>query len=46
MIFNVVKHGDKFNCNFDTNEFTITMYLQAVYSGGIFEIRSVPKDTR
>jgi hypothetical protein len=37
MIVNVVKHGEKFNWHFDTNEFTITMLLQAADSGGIFE---------
>tara|TARA_B100001079_G_scaffold268510_1_gene279016 strand:- start:364 stop:1224 length:861 start_codon:yes stop_codon:yes gene_type:complete len=37
MIVNVGKNGEKFNWHFDTNEFTITMLLQAAESGGIFE---------
>ena len=37
MIINVGKQGEKFNWHFDTNEFTITMLLQAADSGGIFE---------
>ena len=37
MIINVGKQGEKFNWHFDTNEFTITLLLQAADSGGIFE---------
>ena len=37
MIVNVAKPGQRFNWNFDTNEFTITTLLQAAESGGIFE---------
>lgn len=37
MIVNVGKPGQQFNWHFDTNEFTITMLLQAAESGGIFE---------
>jgi len=37
MIVNVGKPGQQFNWHFDTNEFTITMLLQAAQSGGIFE---------
>ncbi len=37
MIVNVSKPGQQFNWHFDTNEFTITMLLQAAASGGIFE---------
>ena len=37
MIVNVGKPGQQFNWHFDTNEFTITMLLQAAPSGGIFE---------
>ncbi len=37
MIVNVGKPGQQFNWHFDTNEFTITMLLQAADSGGIFE---------
>ena len=33
MIVNVVKHGEKLNWHFDSNEFTITMLLQAADSG-------------
>ncbi len=37
MIVNVGKPGQQFNWHFDTNEFTITMLLQAAESGGQFE---------
>lgn len=37
MIVNVAKPGQRFNWHFDTNEFTITILLQAAESGGIFE---------
>jgi hypothetical protein len=37
MIVNVGQPGQQFNWHFDTNEFTITMLLQAAQSGGIFE---------
>lgn len=37
MIVNVNRHGEQFNWHFDTNEFTITMLLQAAQSGGQFE---------
>ncbi len=37
MIVNVGKLGTCFNWHFDTNEFTITMLLKAVASGGQFE---------
>jgi len=37
MIVNVGKPGQQFNWHFDTNEFTITMLLQAAESGGHFE---------
>jgi hypothetical protein len=37
MIVNVGKPGQQFNWHFDTNEFTITMLLQAADSGGHFE---------
>ena len=37
MIVNVAKPGQRFNWNFDTNEFTITTLLQAAESGGKFE---------
>ena len=37
MIVNVGKPGQQFNWHFDTNEFTITMLLQAASSGGVFE---------
>jgi hypothetical protein len=37
MIVNVGKPGQQFNWHFDTNEFTITMLLQAAQGGGIFE---------
>ncbi len=37
MIVNVNGPGQQFNWHFDTNEFTITMLLQAAESGGVFE---------
>ena len=37
MIVNVNRPGEQFNWHFDTNEFTITMLLQAAKSGGYFE---------
>ena len=37
MIVNVGQPGQQFNWHFYTNEFTITMLLQAAQSGGIFE---------
>jgi len=37
MIVNVGAPGQQFNWHFDTNEFTITMLLQAAESGGEFE---------
>lgn len=37
MIVNVGRPGQQFNWHFDTNEFTITMLLQAAESGGHFE---------
>lgn len=37
MIINLSRPGEKFNWHFDTNEFTITMLLQAPESGGRFE---------
>lgn len=37
MTVNVGKPGQQFNWHFDTNEFTITMLLQAAESGGYFE---------
>ncbi|MEM7431533.1 MAG: hypothetical protein AAF351_06290 [Pseudomonadota bacterium] len=37
MIVNVCRPGERFNWHFDTNEFTITMLLQAAQSGGRFE---------
>ena len=37
MIVNVGRPGQQFNWHFDTNEFTITMLLQAAESGGYFE---------
>ena len=37
MIVNVARPGEQFNWHFDTNEFTITMLLQAAESGGHFE---------
>ena len=37
MIVNVGRPGQQFNWHFDTNEFTITMLLQAADSGGVFE---------
>ena len=37
MIVNVNRPGEAFNWHFDTNEFTITMLLQAAESGGFFE---------
>lgn len=37
MIVNVGRPGQQFNWHFDTNEFTITMLLQAAAAGGIFE---------
>ncbi len=37
MIVNVGRPGQEFNWHFDTNEFTITMLLQAAESGGCFE---------
>lgn len=37
MIVNVNRPGEQFNWHFDTNEFTITMLLQAAESGGYFE---------
>jgi len=37
MIVNLGKPGQQFNWHFDTNEFTITMLLQAAGSGGYFE---------
>lgn len=37
MIVNVGRPGQQFNWHFDTNEFTITMLLQAADSGGYFE---------
>ena len=47
MIVNLGKPGQQFNWHYDTNEFTITMLLQAASSGGLFEyvpgLRS-PKD--
>ena len=41
MIVNVGKPGQQFNWHFDTNEFTITMLLQAAQSGGILDRKSV-----
>jgi len=41
MIVNVNRPGEQLNWHFDTNEFTITMLLQAADSGGYFEY--VPK---
>ncbi|HEY5738084.1 MAG TPA: hypothetical protein VIW27_00090 [Gammaproteobacteria bacterium] len=37
MIVNLGQSGEEFNWHFDTNEFTITMLLQAAASGGVFE---------
>ena len=37
MIVNVQRTGQEFNWHFDTNEFTITMLLQAADDGGEFE---------
>ena len=37
MIVNLGQSGQEFNWHFDTNEFTITMLLQAAASGGVFE---------
>jgi len=37
MIVNVGRPGQQFNWHFDTNEFTITMLLQAAARGGVFE---------
>ncbi|MEM9201955.1 MAG: hypothetical protein AAGC53_09860 [Actinomycetota bacterium] len=37
MIVNVQRTGQEFNWHFDTNEFTITMLLQAADDGGHFE---------
>ncbi len=37
MIVNLGKPGQEFNWHFDTNEFTITMLLQAAADGGRFE---------
>ena len=37
MIVNVNRPGEQFNWHFDTNEFTITMLLQAASSGGYYE---------
>ena len=37
MIVNVQRTGQEFNWHFDTNEFTITMLLQAADEGGEFE---------
>ncbi|HKJ53336.1 MAG TPA: hypothetical protein VKB27_17720 [Gammaproteobacteria bacterium] len=37
MIVNLGKTGQEFNWHFDTNEFTITMLLQAAAAGGVFE---------
>ncbi|MEJ2178581.1 MAG: hypothetical protein P8Y12_11705 [Gammaproteobacteria bacterium] len=37
MIVNVGRPGQQFNWHFDTNEFTITMLLQAADSGGYIE---------
>ena len=37
MIVNVGRTGEQFNWHFDTNEFTITLLLQAAESGGEFE---------
>ncbi|MEM7284076.1 MAG: hypothetical protein AAF438_20925 [Pseudomonadota bacterium] len=37
MIVNVARRGQNFNWHFDTNEFTITMLLQAAEQGGVFE---------
>ncbi|MEM9465518.1 MAG: hypothetical protein AAGA90_09090 [Actinomycetota bacterium] len=37
MIVNVQRTGQEFNWHFDTNEFTITMLLQAADAGGRFE---------
>lgn len=37
MIVNVGRPGEQFNWHFDTNEFTITMLLQAAECGGQFE---------
>ena len=49
MIVNVGRAEEQFNWHFDTNEFTITMLLQAAESGGEFEyapdLRS-PQDER
>ena len=41
MIVNVVRPGQQFPWHYDTNEFTITMLLQAAQAGGHFEY--VPK---
>ncbi len=37
MIVNVCREGQQFNWHFDTNEFTITLLLQAAEKGGDFE---------
>ncbi len=37
MIVNVSRPGEQFNWHFDTNEFTITLLLQAATAGGHFE---------
>ncbi len=37
MIVNVGKPGQQFNWHYDTNEFTITLLLQAAETGGYFE---------
>lgn len=37
MIVNVSRQGQEFNWHFDTNEFTITLLLQAAETGGDFE---------
>ncbi len=37
MPFNVMRPGDQFPWHFDTNEFTVTLMIQAPEGGGLFE---------
>ncbi len=37
MPFNVMRPGDRFPWHFDTNEFTVTLMIQAPDAGGLFE---------
>jgi len=37
MPFNVMRPGDRFPWHFDTNEFTVTLMIQAPEGGGLFE---------